>query len=255
MPLKDNMRYWIVSLIMFAPMTVFASTIADVETAVMDKDYAQGRDIASKILKSTADVKARINAEYYLGLCELRLGQFTKARTAFMVVLGAATTQEMYEKAALGLVEGLYMAGYYKDALKEGKKILSKYPNCTSKSLVYLKMARAHLKLMQWDEAKNYLNKLIQEFPQSFEAPIAKGLLEEKEFFSLQVGSFLDQDKALHLVDDLKSKNQYAYIVETTSPDGKKFYRVRVGQMASLDQAKSVQTQLSRQGYPSLIYP
>ena len=152
-------------------------------------------------------------------------------------------------------MEGLTLAGFYKDTIKEGDRLLRKVPNSSSKSLVFLKIARAHLKLMEWKEAKKYLHAIIDQYPQSFEAPIAKGLLEEKEFFAVQVGAFLDQDKALKLADELKAKNQYAYLVETISPDGKKFYRVRVGQMSSLDEAQNVQNQLSHQGYPSLIYP
>lgn len=249
------MRFILWSLLFLLPVSAQAATIADVEAAVMDKDYAQGLALSSAILKQTSDQKMRINVEYYFGLCQLRLGKYAEARTAFAMVMSASLTQDLYEKAALGLIEGLYMGAFYNDALKEGKRLLSRNPNSPSKSLIYLKIARADLKLMKWEDAKQTLNKLIKEYPKSFEAPIAKGLLEEKEFFAVQIGAFQDKDKAMHLVDDLKAKAQYAYIVEIKSADGKKFYRVRVGQMSSLDQAQNVQSQLSHQGYPSLIYP
>ena len=122
-------------------------------------------------------------------------------------------------------------------------------------SLIYLKTARIHLKLTQWKEAKEYLQKVINEFPQSLEAPIAQKLMEEKEFFTVQVGSFLDRDKAMQLMEQLKAKGQYAYIVETATSDNKKYYRVRVGQMTSLSNAQSLETKLSHLGYPTLIYP
>ncbi len=249
------MRLILCLIMVLIPAAAHAAVLADVEAAVMDKDYAAGRDLASKLSKTTTDHKVRLEASYYLGLCYLRLGQFPRARSILKEVMNGAPSQDLYEKAALGVAEGLYMQGFYSDALKASHKLLFKYPNSPSKSLIYLKIARANLKLMRWEEAKAFLNKLIKEFPQSFEAPIAKGLLEEKEFFAVQVGAFLDQEKAMHLVEELKSKAQYAYIVETVSPEGRKFYRVRVGQIASLDSAQSVQTQLSRQGYPSLIYP
>ena len=86
------------------------------------------------------------------------------------------------------------------------------------------------------------------------EAPIAQNLLEEKEFFTVQVGSFLDDNKAIQLVEDLKAKGQYVYMVETTS-QGKKFYRVRVGQMTSLSDAQTLEAKLVQSGYPTLIYP
>jgi tetratricopeptide (TPR) repeat protein len=232
-----------------------ASSLSDIEMAVMDKNYKEARVLSSKLLKASPDREERIEAEYYLGLSQLRLGQYAEARKAFIIVMQSASTSDLYEKAALGMVESLYMSGFYKDALKEGQKLLRKGPNSPSKSLIYLKIARTHLKLMQWQKAKDYLQKIVNEFPQSFEAPIAKGLLEEKEFFTVQVGAFLDQAKAVMLMEELKSKDQYAYVVETTSTDGKKFYRVRVGQMTSLSQAQALESQLGRQGYPTLIYP
>ena len=229
--------------------------LSDIEAAVMNKDYEQARLFSSQLLKETADPKDRINAEFYLGLSQLRMGQYAEARKAFEIVKQAAPNQEMYDKAALGLVEALYIPGFYKDALKEGEALLRKSPNSQSKSLIYLKLARANLKLMRWQKAKEYLQKIIAEFPQSFEAPIAKGLLEEKEYFTVQVGSFLDKTKAVALMEELKARNQYAYIVETTNVEAKTFYRVRVGQMTSLIDAKALENQLARLGYPTLIYP
>lgn len=249
------MHILLMAIVLFFSSPLQAAELGDIEAALLTNNYAQGRDLANQILKSTAVHKTRVVAHYYLGLCQLRLGEYVQARNAFHVVMGSEFNQDLYEKSALGLIESLYMAGFYKDALKEGKKLLTRIPNSQSKSLIYLKIARSNLKLMKWNDAKWYLNTLIKEFPDSFEAPIAKSLLEEKEFFTVQVGAFINKDKALELVDDLKAKRQYAYIVETTSRDGNKFYRVRVGQMTSLDQAQTVQTQLSHQGFPSLIYP
>jgi len=231
------------------------AAFSDIEAAVMDKNYEQARALAAEVLKTTAQPEERAKAEYYLGLSQLRLGQYTEARKAFTIVMQASNDPDLYDKAALGLVEGLYVPGFYKDALKEGEALLRKHPKSTSKSLIYLKIARADLKLMQWGKAKEYLQKIINEFPQSFEAPIAKGLLEEKEYFAVQVGAFLDRAKAVTLTEELKNRDQYAYIVETTSADGKVFYRVRVGQMTSLDDAQALRSQLSRLGYPTLIYP
>jgi len=100
-----------------------------------------------------------------------------------------------------------------------------------------------------------YLNKIITEFPQSPEAPVAKQLLEEKQYFAVQVGSFLDRGRALTLIDDLKGDGQYAYVVETSGADGEKHYRVRVGQMSSLKDAQDLKMRLDKLGYPTLIYP
>lgn len=251
--LKRISFFVLASVIFLGP--VAQASLSDIEAAVMEKNYEQARSLATQLLKDTADVKQRISAQYYLGLSQMRLGKNVDARKAFEIVMQATTDQGLYENAALGMIEALYIPGFYKDALKEGERLLRKYPNSSSKSLIYLKIARANLKLMRWQKAKEYLQKITTEFPQSFEAPIAKSLLEEKEYFAVQVGSFLDRAKALKLTEELKSAGQYAYIVETVSFDKQTFYRVRVGQMTSLGQAQDLESQLSKSGYPTLIYP
>ncbi|MBF0504205.1 MAG: tetratricopeptide repeat protein [Candidatus Omnitrophica bacterium] len=234
--------------------SVFAG-LPDIEAAVMNKDYAQVRQLASQVLKDSNDPSQRTEAQYYFGLAQLRLGQYTDARSAFQTVMDAHPNQDIYDRAALGMAEGFYMAGYYKDALDTGGKLLKHSPHSSFLSLIYLKIARANLKLMRWEKANEYLNRVINEFPKSPEAPIARQLLEEKQYFAVQVGSFLDKGRAITLIDDLKGGGQYAYIVETTRADGQKFYRVRVGQMSSLKDAEELEKRLAKLGYPTLIYP
>lgn len=227
----------------------------DIEAALMNKDYEQVKQLSQKVLKDNTDVAARIQAEYYLGLSQLRLGQYVAARSAFQIVMSSASSPELYDRAALGMIEGLYIPGFYKEALTAVNGLLHKSPHSSFLSLIYLKKARIHLKLTEWGEAQKYLQKVINEFPDSLEAPIARSLLEEKRYFTVQVGAFLDQDKAVHLTDELKANGQYAYIIETTTSDSKKFYRVRVGQTTSMSDAKTLEAKLCQLGYPTLICP
>ena len=231
------------------------AALPDIEAAVMNKDYAQVRELASQVLKDSNDASQRTEAQYYFGLAQLRLGQYADANKAFQVVMDAHPPQDIYDRAALGMTEGFYMAGFYKDSLEAGEHLLKRSPHSSFLSLIYLKIARANLKLMRWEKANEYLNKIINEFPQSPEAPIARQLLEEKQYFAVQVGSFLDKGRAITLIDDLKAGGQYAYVVETTAADGQKFYRVRVGQMSSLKDAEDLKKRLSTLGYPTMIYP
>jgi tetratricopeptide (TPR) repeat protein len=231
------------------------AALPDIEAAVMNKDYAQARDLASQIIKNSNDPVARAEAQYYYGLAQLRLGKFADARSAFQSVMDTHPAQDIFDKAALCLIEGFYMDGFYMDALETANQLLRKSPHSSFLSLIYFKIAGADLKLMRWEDAHKFLNKIINEFPQSPEAPIAKQLLEEKQYFAVQVGSFLDKGRALTLIDDLKGSGQYAYVVETNAPGRQTYYRVRVGQMSSLNDAEDLKKRLDKLGYPTLIYP
>ncbi len=231
------------------------AALPDIEAAVMNKDYTKARDLASQVLNSSNDPSQRAEAHYYFGLAQLRLGQYADARNAFQIVMNAHPSRDIYDKAALGMIEGFYMAGFYTDSLATGEQLLKHSPHSSFLSLIYLKIAGADLKLMRWEKAGEYLNKVINEFPKSPEAPIARQLLEEKQYFAVQVGSFLDRNRAITLTDSLKGGGQYAYIVQTTAADGEKFYRVRVGQMSSLQDAEDLEKRLAKLGYSTMIYP
>jgi len=250
------MRVLLLCFVLMAGGSFLAhAALPDIEAAVMNKDYAQAKDLASRIIKDSHNPKERIEAQYYYGLAQLRLGQYADARGAFQGVMDTHPSQDIYDKAALSLIEGFYMEGFYTDALDTANHLLKKSPYSSFLSLIYFKLAGADLKLMRWEDANKYLNKIISEFPQSPEAPVAKQLLEEKQYFAVQVGSFLEKAKALALIDDLKGSGQYAYVVETTASDGQKYYRVRVGQMSSLESAQDLKKRLDKLGYPTLIYP
>ena len=61
--------------------------------------------------------------------------------------------------------------------------------------------------------------------------------------------------KAEGLVQELKSRGEYAYIVETIDHAQKKFYRVRIGQLSTLEEAEGLKVKLAQFGYPARIYP
>lgn len=250
------MRTIIVSglLVIMLSAKAFAS-LNEIEAAVMEKDYESVRTLSANLLRKSSDNQERLQAQYYLGLGQLRLGKYAESRKSFSLVIQAHPKSELYDKSVSGLIEGLYVSGFYQDAIAESQRFIRNHPNSAYLSLVYLKMARSNLKLMRWEEANQLLAKILKDYPQSMEASIAKQLMEEKQYFTVQVGAFEDKTRAVSLSMDLKKDKYYSYLVETVSPDGKKYYRVRVGQMTSLQKAKELENRLTKLGYPALIYP
>ncbi|MFH0754991.1 MAG: SPOR domain-containing protein [Candidatus Omnitrophota bacterium] len=229
--------------------------VSDIESAIMQEDYKKAHELSKVLLQEKAGKNRDIQIEYYLGLSLLRLGEYRAAYDVFRKASEITAPVELYEKCVIGVVDTLYMQGYYDKALKEATSLMKKHPHSEMMGLIYLKVARSNLKLTHWSRARDYLQKIIAEFPDSFENRIAQQLLEEKQYFTVQVGSFLEQSRAEKLVKELIARKQYAYIIETKSLEGRKYYRVRVGQMSALKDAKLLESQLSGLGYPTLIYP
>src|ERR1700683_5480087 len=105
------------------------AAMPDIEAAVMNKDYAKARDMASEVIKDSNDPAQRTEAQYYYGLAQLRLGQYADARSAFQDVMDSHPAQDIYDKAARCLTEGFYMAGLYTDALDTADQLLRKSPH------------------------------------------------------------------------------------------------------------------------------
>ena len=232
-----------------------ANPFADVEAAIIQEDYTKANELARNLVKARLPHEEAARAVYYLGLSHLRLGDYTQAYDAFKKVVNERPSIEIYEKAYIGVIDTLYMQGAYDNALKEAVSLMNKHRNSQIMGLIYLKVARSNLRLARWGQAHEFLQKIIAEYPQSFESRVARQLLEEKQYFTVQVGAFTDKIHADHLTQDLIGRKEYAYTVETTAPNGNLFYRVRVGRMTALKEALALEAKLSALGYPTRIYP
>lgn len=249
---RINLKFLLLAIFCFYGFSDFS--IKDIETAIIKQDYEQAKEMAAQILSSSSN-SGKNEAFYYLGLCDLRLGEYAQARETFTKLTKEKIDNTLRDKAYLGLFDSYYIEGYYEQAHRIGKRLLRVSPRSEFLSLIYLKLARANLKLAQWRKAREYLKKIIVQFPNSLEVHVAKQLLNEKQYFAVQVGAFIDQKRAENLTIELQQKGEYAYIVETVDQQGRKFYRVRVGQLALLDEAQKLKSKLSKAGYPTQIYP
>ncbi|MBU1996588.1 MAG: tetratricopeptide repeat protein, partial [Candidatus Omnitrophica bacterium] len=201
------------------------------------------------------DKKTENKAGYFLGLSELRLGNYDEAKSIFEKLSKLQLDPNLQDKVYLGLFDVYYLQENYSQAQDVVRELIKENPKSEFLSLAYLKLARVCLKQADWSDARSYLKKIINNYPDSLEVHSAQQLLEEKQYFAVQVGSFLERERAQKLVDKLTKRHEYAYIVETKDISGKMFYRVRVGQLSLLNEAKELRSKLSGQGYPTAIYP
>jgi tetratricopeptide (TPR) repeat protein len=232
----------------------FASLNA-LETAVIAQDYQSAKELALDLLGTDLPADEVNEVRFYLALSHLRLSEYDQAKQMFQDLIKQPIESQLRDRAYLGLFNAYYLNEEYKEAVKTIDRLYELSPRSSFLSLIYLKMARVNLKLTNWRKAREHLKRIINDYPNSMEASTAKQLLAEKQYFAVQVGAFLDRQLAEKQVEKLRQNNEYAYIVETVDKDERTFYRVRVGQMTLLDDARELKTRLSRLGYPTEIYP
>lgn len=231
------------------------ASLEEIKTAVLQEDFPKVKALSQEALNTKALGAEEDEVRYYLALGQLYAGEDNTARGNFQRVVDSTKNMDLYDQAYIGVISSYYLEGHYREALKHAHQLLAQRPTSNYLSLIYLKIARVNLKLCNWDPARRFLKKVMNDFPDSLEAYTAKQLLEEKQFFTVQVGAFLSRERALSLVGELRLKGQYGYIVETEDKKGSKFYRVRVGEVASLDAANKLKEKIATLGYPALIYP
>ncbi|MBI5150915.1 MAG: SPOR domain-containing protein [Candidatus Omnitrophica bacterium] len=240
--------------VVLAFSTPVYADLTDVETALLKRDYIGAQKLAEDVLAAHPQNSTGQKAQYYLGLSQLEQAKYKEALESFGKVSQDHLDPPLRDRLSLGTFDAYYLLEEYEkaEAALQGYLQGSK-PQALS--LVYLKLAKANLKLARWDRATEYLQKIVRSFPNSLEVPAARLLLEEKHYFAVQAGAFQERRLAESLVDELKQKQEYAYIVETLDQQNKKFYRVRVGQLAMLKDARDLKFRLAKLGYPAQIYP
>ena len=229
--------------------------LIEIESAVIQKEYGNAQKLAESFIAQDPVKEQKDRAQYFLALSQLGQQQFNQARDDFNQLIAGSPERQLRDKAYLGLYYSYYLEARYSDALNTIEELHKLSPDSDFQSLIYLNLGKSHLRMAHWQLARSYLKKIVDGYPDSLEFHLAKQLLEEKQYFAVQVGSFLDRSRAEKLISELRDQGDYAYIIETVDQYNRKFYRVRVGQMTLLNDARELQTRLSQRGYPTQIYP
>ena len=251
----------LVAVFLSGSATIACASLADVEAALLNRDYVHAQKLAEEVLANQPKDPEAYKAQYYVGLSQLRQAKYNEALESFNKIKNEKLGQ-LRERVYLGLFDAYYLLEGYPEAdatlqelLKEGAKPRPRRGKPEAMSLIYFKLAKVNMKLARWSQATDYLEKIARSFPNSLEVPAAKQLLEEKHYFAVQVGAFMERRLAEALVDELKQKEEYVYIIESVDSQNRKFYRVRVGQLAMLKDAQALKNRLAKFGYPAQIYP
>lgn len=239
------------------PVLSFPDPALDnLETAMLAQNYKQAKGLAEAFILEHPDNPVLPEVRYELGLTYLRNGMIDQARDLFEQLAAQIKDRNTQDKVKLALFDAYYAQEDFVSAQNVIEPLMNGRQRSEWMSQIYLRQARVYLKQAKWDDAKLLLAKLMNEYEESLEVEYARQLLQEKQYFTVQIGAFTQRKSAEQMTDEMKSKGEYAYIVESYDKNNARLYRVRVGRFSFLNEAKTLQTRLCDMGYPSArIYP
>lgn len=230
---------------------VQANSINRAETLYLQNNYSDS------ISECALDISRNNNSErayYLLGLNYLMLNDTEKAREKFKFLIDNIKSGRYVEQAKLAYADTLFVDQNYQEARINYENLLKE--KSPLEPLIYLRLGQCSLKLGDWEKAGNFFNILEKNYPLSLEAKQASQLKgQDKEFFfTVQIGSFANQDNARKLLKKIETQNFSGYIDELNAAGGM-LYRVRVGKLKSRKEAEDLKAQLEKEGYPTKIFP
>lgn len=252
--IKLKVSFVFILVILSLSSFLYAAGISDMEEMILKGNYTETISLGHRLLAADISLKQKRNIYYFMGLSYLKLGNTQKARSDFREVLDESKNI-LTVNSQIGIADSHFLDKDFYEARDKYEEILSAYRNLENKANVYFKLAQVSMKTGSFASAKKYLKKVKDDYPLSFEAPLACEILKENAFyFTVQVGSFSDKANAQRLLGRLKKKDYPAYI-NKRDMGSLTFYRVRIGKFEKESEALSLESRLKKEGLPTNIYP
>lgn len=227
-------------------------TLEKAEKAFMESNYEDVVNIGNSYLARRTKLNDEL--QYLTGRALLKLGRFDEARNRFSSVVNYSKSDNLLDKAYIGLADSYFLEGDYKKAKEHYEKVMRYFPDSDDMCIVYYRLGECYAKLDKRATSEEFYDKLVKLYPDSLEARLLVGEKSDFVTYSVQVGSFKKWNNAKKLHDELKNKG-FDVNIYTTILGNTRFYRVRVGQYDRLSDAEDMARTLRNRGYSVKIYP
>jgi len=157
----------------FTQLSQKVDTVKHKLTSADSARFAAGAAVDST---GGADPEAMYQAAY----SDYLAGRFDLARAAFAEYLRRYPDTEVSDNAQYWIGECLYATGDFAGAIAEFERVSQKHPKGDKVPAALLKTGVAYSRLRNMDEAKRYYQKVIQRFPKTDEARLARERLAQK---------------------------------------------------------------------------
>lgn len=239
-----------------ASADVVPDPIVEVEAAYLRGEYALVAQVGEQLMAPPELADRQDHLWYVIGMAQLQRRQFAEAGYAFQQVITRFPESPRRPDVEIGLAEVQWQTGDPQAAVAQYDAWVAHWGSGHPAAIrAHYNLGMAARAAGQWDKARAAFQEIVQRHPMSFEATLAQQVLQHGEFaFSVQVGAFGVRANAARLQRELVRRG-YAAIVDQTTADGRPIYRVRVGQVATRDEALQSAARLRQDGFPAKVVP
>ena len=229
--------------------------LADLESAYLRGEYGRVVQLSQE-RAGQASLAPHLDRLWYLaGMAHLQLQQPIEAEQAFQQVLAGPSEGSWRMEAGIGLGDAALMSGDPRRALKQYQAILSQPGSDRARTRARFQLAQAGRQAGEWATARQALEAVVRQEPDSFEAALARQILEQDDFaFAIQAGAFGLRENAVRLQRQLVARG-YEARVDRTLADGRVMHRVRIGRFATREEAAQAAARLKDEGFPAKVVP
>lgn len=230
-----------------------------VKVYFLNGDYKSAVLEGEKILANRSKSFDLGELYYILGLSYLKEGNYLRASDIFEILLKEFKDGGFIEEAKLGLGDTYFLRQEFRKAKDYYQELINNNPHTKFKAQIYYRLSLIGFKTGDTQLAKEYLDKLKQEFPLNPESGQNRDLSNLMDspsdiYYTVQVGSFSNITNAKNLTKEL-IQNGYPAYIEEVSFQGKMSYRVRIGKLHLRREAVDLERKLTLEGYPTKICP
>lgn len=228
---------------------------SDAEEAFLRGDYKSVVTICENITSFFKD-RRKLDDVYYLkGQAYLKLNENNKARSAFNEVINIDPKGNYAGRAELAVADSFFSEGDFEKAGALYKALIGDPKKIRLHSTCLYRLVQIEKKSGNSKEASEYLDKLVKEFPLSFEAQSVTAGNDVPEGGSfVQVGSFEERKNAEKLLEELRSSG-YDASMDKTEKNDKVMYKIIVKPSDAEGSLDKIVHSLKKEGYPTKICP
>lgn len=243
-------RYRIILALFIVPLCLFSQDIDEAIKLFNSSQYGRAREIFVQVAKDKNNPRIA-EAYYYLGRLSVvpdsALFYYNKVKTDY--------PQSRYADIAyLEIAKNNIARKKYENAIITLNELLRKYPDTDLQDEIMFWLGVSYMSSDKEKEGVSILENLRKTYPKSVWSERALTIIPSKdtpevphEYYTVQVGSYRNKSNAENYAEEIR-KNGFSVQVVEALVKGNTYYRVWVGKLSTIEQAKAFSQKLEPLG-------